>query len=799
MKSSRFLLLLISLSLNNWVIYSQNAIEYQQPTKEIKELIDYKISPSVSIDKRNKIMVFLYSNTYNSIKEIAQSNIINLAGLEINNHKAHYINNVKYKIIGKNDLIQINGLPENARLSYFVWSPDQTKIAFMNTSNENRELWYFDFDLHKLFFVIKLNFNSNTERPFHWFKDGKSFLVKCHPSEELHIDNNNQNILGPSVYFNNDSTVKRNRTYANLLKNYNDELNFEKAVTSELHEVTLKGQKKIWKERGSYINISFSPNREYILITTLLKPYSYKVPYTRFQRAVEVYDRKGNLLKEIEQKPTIENLPSGFMAVSQGKRFLSWRSDKPASLFWVEALDGGDPQNEVEYRDELFLLDAPFIEKPKSILKVKDRFNKILWGNDNNAIIYTVWWKTRNVKSLLFSPADQSFMPIILEDRNYQDANSSIGNFDLKLNDYNYPVLNIKGNITYLIGERNQEKKRISFIEELNLHNLERKRIFENDLEGNVDIISIDDIDNGNIIIRFESASKFPNYYLYNVNQKQLSSLTEFPNPFKSIQKINKKIITYMRSDSVLLSGILYLPAEYDYEKKEKLPLLMWAYPQDYIDRKSAKQPTLGENEFTYLDFPSPIYWAAKGFAVFDNVTFPIIGEEKEYPNDTFIEQLILNAEAAIKTLDSLGYINREKVAIAGHSYGAFMVANLLTHSNLFSAGIALSGAYNRTLTPFGFQNEERTYWNAPQLYNTMSPFMHANKMKSPLLLIHGEKDSNTGTSAIQSERYYDALKSLGATTRLVILPHEDHYYRAYESIMHASWEIDQWLETYVR
>lgn len=797
MKTSYFLLLIL-LCVNNLVIFPQNAIEYNEPAKEIKELIDYEKSPSVSLDKRNKIMIFLYSNTYNTIEELAQSGTINLAGLEINNHKKNYINNVKYKIIGKDELIQIEGLPDNARLSYFVWSPDQTKIAFMNTTNENSELWYYDFDMNKLFFVVKLDFNSNTERPFHWFKDGNYFLVKCYPNENQYIDKK-ASIIGPTVYFNNDSTVKQVRTYANLLKNYNDELNFEKAITSELYEISLDGQMKLWKKKDSYINISFSPNREYILITTLPKPYSYKVPYTRFQRVVKVYDSKGNIIKEIEHKPTIENLPSGFSAVSPGKRFLSWRSDKPASLFWVEALDGGDPQNEIEYRDELFLLDAPFTNPPKNILKVKDRFNKILWGDDNKAVVYTVWWKTRNVKSLLFSPSDLSFTPVILEDRNYQDANSSSGNFDLMLNEYNYPILNLKGNIAFLIGKKSNKNKRISFVDELNLYNLERRRVFENDLEGNVDIISINDIDKGDIIICLESATKFPNYYLYNINQKKLSSLTEFSNPFKSIEKVNKRVISYMRTDSVPLSGILYLPPEYNYEKKERLPLIIWAYPQDYINRRSAKQPTLGENEFSYLNFPSPVYWVTKGFAVFDNVTFPIIREGNEYPNDTFIEQLILNAEAAIGTLDSLGYIDNKKVAVGGHSYGAFMVANLLTHSDLFSAGIALSGAYNRTLTPFGFQNEERTYWDTPQLYNKMSPFMHANKIKSPLLLIHGEKDSNVGTSVIQSERYYDALKSLGVTTRLIILPYEDHYYKAYESIMHASWEIDQWLEKYVR
>lgn len=794
--------LLLSLFLCVLPVQSQNTIEYREPAKEIKELIDYQKSPSVFLDKRDQIMLFLYSNTYNSIEEIAENNTINLAGLEINKHPLNYITNIEYKIIEKNELVQIEGLPQDAKLSYFVWSPDQSKIAFLNTTkNDSTELWYYDFMAHRLFFVIKLNLNSATERPFHWFNEN-AFLVKSYPSENSHHNNdnnNNQTITGPSVYFNNDSTVKRSRTYTNLLKNDTDEFRFDKAITSELYEVSLKGEMKLWKRKGTYIDISFSPNREYILITALVKPYSYTVPYTKFQRIMEVYDKKGNLIKEIDYKPAIENLPAGFMSVPQGKRSLSWRTDKPATLFWVEALDEGDPQKEAEYRDELFLLDAPFTDRPESILKVKDRFNKILWGNDDKAIVYTAWWKTRNLKAILFSPADSSFIPHLLEDRNYQDENSNSGNFDLRLNEYSYPVLNLKDSIAYLTGKKSHENKIISFIDEFNLFNLEKKRVFENDLNGYVNIISINDIDKGNIIISLESATKFPNYYLYAINKKELLPLTDFPNPFASIEKINKRIIHYMRADSVLLSGILYLPAGYDFEQKEKLPLLMWAYPQDYIDKKSAEQLTAGENEFTYLDFPSPVYWVTRGYAVFDHAAFPIVAKGKEYPNDTFVEQLILNAQAAINALDSLGYIDNKKVAVGGHSYGAFMVANLLTHSNLFSAGIALSGAYNRTLTPFGFQSEERTYWEAPQLYNSVSPFMYANKMHTPLLLIHGEKDSNVGTSVIQSERYYDALKSLGATSRLVILPYEDHDYKVSESILHVAWEIDQWLNTYMK
>ena len=225
----------------------------------------------------------------------------------------------------------------------------------------------------------------------------------------------------------------------------------------------------------------------------------------------------------------------------------------------------------------------------------------------------------------------------------------------------------------------------------------------------------------------------------------------------------------------------------------------MWAYPREYKDKNSASQISSSKNDFTFPYYGSPLYWVMKGYAVLDDVAFPIVGEKEEEPNDSFIKQLVANAKAAIDAVDELGYIDRNRVGVGGHSYGAFMTANLLTHSNLFAAGIARSGAYNRTLTPFGFQSEERTYWEAPEVYNKMSPFMHADKMKTPMLMIHGEEDNNSGTYPMQSERYFNALKGLGATVRLVMLPKESHGYAAKESILHLLWEQDQWLEKYVK
>jgi dipeptidyl aminopeptidase/acylaminoacyl peptidase len=324
------------------------------------------------------------------------------------------------------------------------------------------------------------------------------------------------------------------------------------------------------------------------------------------------------------------------------------------------------------------------------------------------------------------------------------------------------------------------------------------RRIYQSSAPGKKESLRSFNPDDNKLFVRIESPNEYPNYYFRNLDG-ELSQVTYFVNPFKSIQNVYKELIKYKREDGLDLSATLYLPEGYDFSQKEKLPMVMWAYPREYKDKSSASQTTKNPNQFTYPYAGSPIYWLTRGYAVLDDVAFPIVGEGDEQPNDDFRNQLVNNAKAAIEKVDSLGYVDINRIAVGGHSYGAFMVANLLSHSNYFAAGIARSGAYNRTLTPFGFQSEERNYWEAPQVYYNMSPFMHADKLKSPILLIHGDADNNSGTYPLQSERYFNALKGLGATARLVMLPKESHGYREKESILHMLWEQDTWLEKFVK
>jgi dipeptidyl aminopeptidase/acylaminoacyl peptidase len=405
------------------------------------------------------------------------------------------------------------------------------------------------------------------------------------------------------------------------------------------------------------------------------------------------------------------------------------------------------------------------------------------------------------MKTYLINPSSPTLSPKVISDRNYQDIYADPGDFETKKNQYGKYVLVLENNNAYLIGKGFTKEGQFPFIDELNLSTLKTKRLYQSTYKDKKeDILSMEDVKKGEALVMIQSKNEFPNYYFRNIKSKgKLRQITNFKNPFESIKNVYKEVIKYQRKDGVELSGTLYLPIGYDKVKKEKLPLLIWAYPAEYKDKNSAGQSDKNENQFTFPNYGSFVYWVTRGYVVLDNASFPIIGEGTTEPNDTFIEQLVANAEAAIDAVDKLGYINPKKVAVGGHSYGAFMTANLLTHSNLFACGIARSGAYNRTLTPFGFQSEQRNYWDVPEVYNTMSPFMNANKMKTPLLLTHGEADNNPGTFTLQTERYFQALKNLGAPVRMVILPKESHGYAAKENILHLLWEQDQFLEKYLK
>lgn len=742
---------------------------------------------------------------YPSIEELAQPEL-RLAGLRMNprtngSSRSYSYSSLTLKHMDSGRTFSVSGLPDAAQIENLSWSPDGKRFAFTITTQKGIALWTGTVAGKSASALTDDRVNDAMGgTPYDWIGSDQ-ILVKMVPKDR---GERPEEILVPAGPVIQESAGQKTtlRTYQDLLENPYDEELFEYYTTSELvmHDLE-KGTSKPFAKAGMIAGASPSPDDQYIMVETIHRPFSYLVPYYRFPTTTEVYDLDGNLVKLIDEQPLIEQLPKGFGAVPEGKRRISWRDDQPATLYWVEAQDGGDPQREVDVRDKLFYWSAPFKDgEVKAGLDFELRFSGIVWGNASTAIAYEYWWATRNIKTSLFTPGKPDSKKVLF-DRSYQDRYSDPGSFETTYNEFGEQVLLMAdgGRTLFLTGQGASPEGNRPFVRTFDLKTQETRELWRSEAPYYESPAFILDAKKGMLVTRRESPDDPPNYYIRNWKTGDLDAITDFPHPYPALAGIEKEVVQYQRKDGLDLQGDLYLPKGYNPETDGPLPVIMWAYPREFKSKGDAGQVQGSPYEFVRLYWGSPLYWLTQGYAVFDQVAMPIVGEEDEEPNDYFREQLVGNAEAAIDVLAERGIADRNRIAVGGHSYGAFMTANLLAHSDLFAAGIARSGAYNRTLTPFGFQSEERTYWDAPEVYYTMSPFMHADKVNEPLLMIHGEADNNSGTFPLQSERMYQAINGLGGKARLVMLPHESHGYRAKESIMHMLYEQDAWLEKYVK
>ncbi|MEM7575677.1 MAG: prolyl oligopeptidase family serine peptidase, partial [Bacteroidota bacterium] len=720
---------------------AQDALTYQTPPQEILELVDVERAPGVLMDAAKEQMVLVYRPGYQSIEDLSKTEL-RLGGLRIDpvtniGSRTRYYDNVKVRAVdaAPGTARQVTGLPESARLSNFSWSPDQKKVAMTHTTDTGVEVWVLDVAKGEAMRLTEASVNANLGNVINWFKDSEHLLVKMLPAERPALIDTDATVpSGPTVSV-AEGERAQNRTYQDLLKNPTDEQNFETLATSTLHKVSLDGKAEEWLPAAMYRGVSFSPDGSHLMISTIQRPFSYLVPYYRFPLTQTVYSADAEQVAVVNEVPLIEVLPQGFMSEREGRRDFQWRADKPHTLVFAQVLDGGDPANEVELRDELFQLEAPFNGEGTSLLKMPNRFAGVMWGNDDIAMVYANWWNTRNIKVIAFSPGapeagaismdPDGAMPKMIQDRNYQDRYSDPGSPITQRNEFGRNVLQVEDGKMFLLGDGFTEDGQFPFLSSFDLKSGTTERLYTSEYDDRVEDLRDYDPAKNRLMVRIESPTDYPNYFFRDLEGDKLEKLTDFPNPFAAMNEVHREVITYQRDDGLELSGTLYLPLGYDQEAKEKVPMILWAYPREFKDKSSAGQNTSNPNAFVYPYYGSPVYWVMRGYAILDDAAFPIVGEGEEEPNDSFRRQLVANAKAAIDAVDALGYIDRDRVAVGGHSYGAFMVANLLSHSDLFAAGIARSGAYNRTLTPFGFQSEERNYWEAPEVYYDMSPFMH--------------------------------------------------------------------------
>ena len=786
---------------------------YQTPPKPLADLVTAPPTPTVSVDSKGQWMLISERNTATTtIAELSQPEY-RIAGLRINPatngpSRAVYVNNLKLRQVSANATdVQVTGLPTNPQISSIQWSPDDSKIAFTHTTDTKIQLYVVDVATAVATKVSDVALNAVLGVPYQWLSDSKSFIVRGIPAERGAAPEISRVPSGPTVQ-ENLGTKAQAATYQDLLKSPADEKQFEYYATAQTMKLGLDGSVQKIGNIGLIATAAPSPDGRYVMIESIHRPFSYLVTVNRFPSKIDIFDAAGALVKTLTDIPLQENVPWGQDAAPSGQRNHNWRNDAPATVYWVEAKDGGDPKRKIAIRDVVYTLDAPFSGEAKEIYAAAYRFGGVTWGNDQTALFSERWNATRKIITKLVNPSNPA-NPVVLFDRSSEDRYNNPGTPELKKNAYGEYVLDITAaNEIYLTGQGASPEGDRPFVDVYSLTTKQAKRLFRSEAPFFERPISILNAEKGLILTSRESQEEQPNYFIRNLKpapkkgkkaaEPALTQVTFFPQPYPQFKGIQKQQLRYKRPDGVDLTAMLLLPPGY---KKEDgpLPTFLWAYPAEFKNAAAAGQVNGSPYQFNRISYWTGAAFVTMGYAVLENASIPIVGEGDNEPNDTYVEQLVASAKAAIDEGVRLGVVDASRVGVGGHSYGAFMTANLLSHSNLFRAGIARSGAYNRTLTPFGFQNEQRTYWQAPDVYNKMSPFMNVDKVKTPLLLTHGEADNNTGTFPIQSERYYNALKGMGATAKLVFLPYESHGYTAKESLLHMLYEMNGWLDKYVK
>ena len=767
---------------------------YLKPPQVVVDIVDAPPTPSVSTSPTRDKILLIDRVGMPTIADLAQP-MHGLAGVRLNPRTfgPHAPGRATGAVIrdvatGRETRIQ---LPANAMLNA-SFSPDGKLIEFNAVDdNGNINLWIADAATGQIRKVGERRLNAlGFGGGCNWLDAGR-LLCRLVPSN---IGAPPQAPAAPNAPVIQETSGRSApvRTYQDLLADAHDEALFRYYFTSQMAVIDARtGAVTEIGKPAIFASSQPSPDDQYLLVTRIPGPFSYQVPMNSFPRVTEVWNLNGDVVHTVASYPLEDDRPAGF--VTTLPRSANWHPNEPATLMWAEALDDGNPRKPAEMRDKVMMLKAPFSGGATEIARTPGRFGGLMWTERGDAFITDVDFSKRWRRTWAFTPGTPLAQWRSLWDLSMQDAYRNPGNPVFRP-DGSSKVLQ-RGDYIYLAGQGASAAGDRPFLDRLNVRTLKTERLWQSSEKDYESFVALVDDDATRIITVRESLTDPPNYYLRNLKNGRATALTNFKDPAPQLAGVTKQLVKYTRKDGVPLSATLYLPA--GYQQGTRLPVVMWAYPTEFQSADVAGQVRGSPNRFTRYGGTSHLFFLTQGYAVFDNPTMPIIGGDTA--NNRYVEQLVASAEAAVDKVVELGVGDRHRIGVGGHSYGAFMTANLLAHSDLFRAGIARSGAYNRTLTPFGFQNEQRTYWEAPEIYNRMSPFNYAHKIKEPILLIHGEADNNSGTFPIQSERMYAAIKGHGGTVRYVVLPHESHGYSARESVLHTLAEMITWFDKHVK
>ncbi|MHC4845689.1 MAG: S9 family peptidase [Planctomycetota bacterium] len=777
---------------------------YQPAPPAIAAILDAPPLPYVSVSPGGNTMLLLHRENLPPISEMARP-MLRLAGRRIDpaknaSHGPRSVVGITVKPVHGGTEWRLP-LPADVGIGFPIWSPDGERFAFTVTHDDGVALWLGSVHDRAPRALTGRWLNTLGVGP-RWMPDGRHLLVGAIPEGRGPAPERPATPVGPVIQESLGGEAAPVRTYQDLLGDAHDEALYDHYHATQLALIDAgSGQRTDLGAPAVYYGADPSPLGDHLLVQRIERPYSYLVPSYRFERSVEVWNRSGEVVAELARLPLGERVPIG--GVILGPRSHAWRATEGSEeLYWVEALDGGDPNREADHRDRLMALAAPFADAPREVLKLEDRYWGTSWLAGRGAALVSEYDRDeRWTRTWLIDAANGSHEPRLLADHSIRDAYGDPGDPVMTRNSVGRSVVRVSDGAIFLRGQGASPEGDRPFLDRVRLSSFDAQRMWRNagdEYESLVEMLPQPD-GSWRLLTRAETPTEPPNYFVRDLRSGDRHAVTAFEHPAPELLGIHKELVTYERDDGVQLSATLYLPPGYERGADGELPLLVWAYPREFNDPANASQVRGSPHRFTMFGGSSHLFLLTQGYAIMDGATMPVVGSDPETVNDTFLVQIVASAAAAIDKAAEMGVGDPERVGVGGHSYGAFMTANLLAHSDLFRAGVARSGAYNRTLTPFGFQAERRTFWEAPDTYFELSPFMHADQIDEPMLMIHGEEDNNSGTFPIQSERMYHAVKGHGGTARLVMLPHESHGYRARESVMHTLAEMTAWLDTWVK
>ncbi len=783
---------------------------YQKPAQEIVDVLSAPSTPRAIVSPTYTHVLLAEPLRYPPIAVVAQP-MLRLAGLRINPrnngpHRANLDISMVLKRIDDGSEVKIE-LPANAKIGSEKWSPDGKQFAFTNTTETTVELWVGDASsghVHKIQ-GVRVNailtppgggFRRQRDSVLQWMPDGKHLLVQTVPGGRGAAPVEAAIPTGPHTQesFGHTGPI---RTYEDMLSNAHDEDLFDYYATAQLAIVeTSSGRAEPRGKPAIFLTVNPAPDGQHLLVARVHRPYSYLHPINDFPKDVEIWNSAGSVVHKVANLPLADRVP--IEGVPTGPRDYEWQPNEAAALVWVEAMDGGNPKEKVPHRDRIVMLKAPFNSPPQEVFQTEQRFRGMEFSEKGGVVFVEDFERNRRWQRMFLVSGDHpAGAPKLLWGLNIQDRYHSPGTPLLRTLPTGQSVVRQDGNTIFLSSLGAGPEGDRPFLDRMNVETGKTERLFRSSATSYESFAALLDDSGSKILTLREDQNNPPNYIVRTLGSNPSErALTHYSDPTPQLKGITKQLVTYKRQDGVPLSFTLYLPP--GYKAGTRLPTVVWAYPLEYNDADTAGQISGSVQRFTTIVGPSHLFFLLRGYAILDNAAMPVIGDP-ETVNNTYLEQIVMDGKAAIDKAVEMGVTDRERVGVGGHSYGAFMTANLLSHSNLFRAGIARSGAYNRTLTPFGFQTERRTIWESPDVYLRMSPFLNAEKIKTPILLIHGEADDNTGTFPIQSERMYQAIRGNGGTVRLVMLPAEAHGYQARETIEHVLHEMIAWFDKYVK